>query len=81
MAASLEYNLDQDITIRRPGRTRLVILVGLLLILTMTTAAYFIGFYVRSASGGSSDTEDVKEAFHKKFQSSISTKEIESHLR
>lgn len=79
--SSLEYNLDQnlDITVRRRGNTRLLVILGILLIITLTTGAYFIGYYVRPNDSSESDTstQDV----HDKFQNSVLKDNIEKELR
>lgn len=83
MVTTLEYDLDHEITIRRRGKTRIWIVLGILLLVTMTTAAYFIGYYVRPISTKqqpSYSVEKLKET-HKTFQGSINTKNIEDTLR
>ena len=74
--AKLEYDLD--VTVRRRGKTRLLVLVVLLLMITIA-GGYFIGFYVRTNNNDSA--KDKTQDHHNKFQVSVDPKEIESNLR
>jgi flagellar basal body-associated protein FliL len=77
--ARFEYEMDNEVTVRRRGKTRLLFLIMILLVITTSVGAYFIGFYVRN--NATKSTKDNTQKYHKTFQDSVDKKKLESNLR
>lgn len=78
--ANFEYNLDSDVTtVRRRGKTRLLFLIMILLVITSAVGAYFVGYHVKI--NNSYPAEDNTQEFHRKYQDSVDNKKLEDNLR
>ncbi|XP_031568869.1 aminopeptidase NAALADL1-like isoform X2 [Actinia tenebrosa] len=79
--ANFEYdmNFSAVTTVRRRGKTRLLFVIMILLVITSAVVAYFVGYYVRINT--IQPAEDNNQEYHKRYQDSVDNKKLEDNLR